>query len=121
MGFRVIAIDTGSEKRELCTSLGAENWIDFKESGNVITDVLAVTGGAGAHAAIVTAGGNEAYSAAAMFLRPSGYLMAVGIPPNAPLPLSMLLVVRRALTIRGIFVGYVVLSYTLTTRSDCEV
>ncbi|KAL5532475.1 ADH1_2 [Sanghuangporus sanghuang] len=105
MGLRVVAIDTGSEKRELCISLGAEKWIDYKTSSDVATDVRAATGGLGAHAAIVTAGGNDAYASAGMYLRSGGYLMCVGIPQNGLLSLPILLVAGRGLTVRGIFVG----------------
>ena len=55
MGRRVIAIDTGKEKRQLCEALGAEHWIDFAESDDIVADIKKVTGGRGAHAAIVTA------------------------------------------------------------------
>ena len=105
MGLRVIAIDTGKEKRELCLSLGAEVWIDFRECKDVIAEVLAATGGLGAHAAIVTGGGNEVYSAAGQYLRSAGYLMVVGLPPNGLLSLPIVLIAARGLTIRGVFVG----------------
>ncbi|KAI5116701.1 hypothetical protein M0805_004774 [Coniferiporia weirii] len=104
MGLRVIAIDTGAAKRDLCLSLGAEKWIDFRESTNIVADVIATSGG-GAHAAIITAGGSSAYEVAAAYLRPAGYLMAVGIPPGGVLSLPVVLIASRGLTIRGVFVG----------------
>lgn len=55
MGLRVIAIDSGEEKKKLCLSLGAEHWIDFKESKDLVADIKAASGGFGPHAAIVTA------------------------------------------------------------------
>lgn len=49
--------DSGKEKRELCLSLGAEKWVDFRESGtNLVADVMAASDGKGPHAALVTAG-----------------------------------------------------------------
>ncbi len=36
-------------------SLGAEKWIDFKESKDIVKDIKDATGGFGAHAALVTA------------------------------------------------------------------
>jgi propanol-preferring alcohol dehydrogenase len=39
----------------LTLELGAEKWIDFRESQNIIADVMAATDGAGPHAAIVSA------------------------------------------------------------------
>jgi hypothetical protein len=47
-------LDSGAEKKKLCLSLGAENWIDFAESEDIVKDVKDITGGLGAHAAIVT-------------------------------------------------------------------
>ncbi len=46
--------DTGEEKKKLALSLGAEKWVDFKESQNVVADVQAATGGLGPQVAIIT-------------------------------------------------------------------
>ena len=88
MGLRVIAIDTGASKRSLALSLGATVFIDFRDFSDP-TDPFALigaarkaTGGAGAHAAIVTAGGAGVYEQAVGYLRPRGALMMVGIPPG---------------------------------------
>ena len=54
MGRRVIAIDTGEEKRKLCESLGADYWIDFATSKDIVADVKKATDGRGAHATVVT-------------------------------------------------------------------
>lgn len=53
MGLRVVAIDTGAEKKKLCLSLGAEKWIDFKEVEDLIKAVQQATDGFGPHAAII--------------------------------------------------------------------
>ena len=37
-------------------SLGAEKWVDFRESKNLVADVKAATGDAGPHVALVAAG-----------------------------------------------------------------
>lgn len=47
--------DTGAEKKELVLSLGAEKWIDFKETKDLVKDVKDATQGLGPHAAIVAA------------------------------------------------------------------
>jgi len=47
MGLRVIAIDTGAEKKALCEKLGAERWIDFKEEKDIVKAVKAAAGGDG--------------------------------------------------------------------------
>jgi D-arabinose 1-dehydrogenase-like Zn-dependent alcohol dehydrogenase len=54
MGRRVIAIDGGEEKRQLCKSLGADVWIDYTKSKDIVSDIKQATDGLGAHAAVVT-------------------------------------------------------------------
>jgi D-arabinose 1-dehydrogenase-like Zn-dependent alcohol dehydrogenase len=46
--------DTGAEKKELCLKLGAEKWIDFNESKNLVKDVKDACDGLGPHCALVT-------------------------------------------------------------------
>ena len=50
-----IQLDTGEEKKKLVLSLGAEKWIDFKQTKDLVKDVKDATGGAGPHAAVVAA------------------------------------------------------------------
>ena len=47
-------LDTGEEKKRLCLDLGADHWIDFKESKDIVAEIKAATGGSGAHSAVVT-------------------------------------------------------------------
>ncbi len=47
LGIRIIAIDSGEEKRKLCLASGAEHFIDFKTE-NALERVKEITGG-GAH------------------------------------------------------------------------
>lgn len=49
-------VDTGAEKKSLCLSLGAEKWVDFVESKDIVADVMAAAGGQGPHAALVAVG-----------------------------------------------------------------
>lgn len=48
--------DTGETKKKLCLSLGAEKWVDFRESTDLISDVKAATDGLGPEGAVVAAG-----------------------------------------------------------------
>lgn len=48
MGFRVIAIDGGDQKKELCKKLGAEEFIDFTTAKDIPAEVMRITG-YGAH------------------------------------------------------------------------
>ncbi|PAV17267.1 mannitol-1-phosphate dehydrogenase MPDH1 [Pyrrhoderma noxium] len=57
MGLRVVAIDTGASKRDLCLSLGASTFLDFQTSSNLVQDVQSITKG-GAQAVLVAAGGS---------------------------------------------------------------
>lgn len=107
MGLRVIAVDSGEDRRDLCLELGAERWIDFRETVDLAADINSITEG-GAHAALVTAGGSAAYDIAAAYLRPKEYLMVVGkLPLNATLSIPILLIAAKGITIRGVFLGYV--------------
>lgn len=46
--------DSGAEKRELCLAVGAEKFLDFKESTDLIADVKTLTDPLGAHVALIT-------------------------------------------------------------------
>ncbi|KAF7295913.1 Mannitol-1-phosphate dehydrogenase [Mycena chlorophos] len=79
MGLRVIAIDTGDAKRDLCIKLGAEKFIDFKTSTNLVQDVKDATGG-GAHSAVVVSPVPGPIEQATEYLRMQGTLVIVGFP-----------------------------------------
>ncbi|THV02641.1 GroES-like protein [Dendrothele bispora CBS 962.96] len=104
-GLRVIAIDTGAEKKELCLKLGAEKWIDFKESKDIVKDVLDITGGVGAHSAVVTSASSSGYVQAIDYLRAGGTLMAVGLPGTAKLDASIFFTVFKSISVLGSYVG----------------
>jgi propanol-preferring alcohol dehydrogenase len=53
MGLRVVVVDTGSERRELCKKYGAEHFVDFKEVEDPVAAVVKLTDG-GAHGVYVT-------------------------------------------------------------------
>jgi alcohol dehydrogenase, propanol-preferring len=94
-GLRVIAIDTGADKKALCEKLGAEAWIDFKETDDIVAEVMKVTGGTGAQLALVTAGTSLPYKQAVEYLRKDGTLLACGIPPTATLDASLFAIVVK--------------------------
>lgn len=117
MGLRVIAIgekrsyvpeliilssdltDTGAPKRELCMKLGAEKWVDFLESKDLIRDVQAAADGLGPHSALTTVGQEKVLTQAIMYLRASGTLITVGMPGatngNLNVPVSAIIVKVR--------------------------
>ncbi|KAL5529622.1 hypothetical protein ACEPAG_5607 [Sanghuangporus baumii] len=104
MGLRVIAIDTGADKEKLVKKLGAEAWIDFKKTKDIVADVKAASGGVGAHASIVVAAHQSAYEQAVDYLRPTGTLVVVGLP-NAPLGANVFWTVFKSIKIVGSYVG----------------
>ncbi|KAI9016129.1 alcohol dehydrogenase 1 [Hyaloraphidium curvatum] len=109
MGLKVIAIDGGPEKEKLCKELGADVFIDFTTSKDVVADVIAASDGQGVHGAIVVAASEGPYKQAANYLRRYGTLVCVGLPKNANFTAPVGQIAGRCLTIRGSLVG---------TRSD---
>ena len=105
MGLRVCAVDTGAEKRDLCFKLGAERWVDFRESKDIVADIKAACDGEGPHAAVVTAATSKAYEQAVDYLRPGGYLMVVGLPAKAALSADIFFTVVKGISILGSYVG----------------
>lgn len=67
MGLRVIAVDTGDDKKKMCLKeLGAETFVDFMSSKNVVKDVQAATeDGLGPHAVILVAVNEKPFQQAA--------------------------------------------------------
>lgn len=55
MGMRPIAIDGGEAKKELCLSMGAEAFVDFRETKDVAAEVIKIADGIGSHGVLVTA------------------------------------------------------------------
>ncbi|KAI0806856.1 GroES-like protein [Fomes fomentarius] len=105
MGLRVVAVDTGAEKKALCLRLGAEKWIDFRETKDLVKDIIEATDGYGAHAAVVTAANSQAYAQAIDYLRMGGTLMVVGLPSRASLSADIFFTVAKSISIIGSYVG----------------
>ncbi|KAJ5547939.1 hypothetical protein N7513_005173 [Penicillium frequentans] len=100
-GLKVLAIDTGDKKKELCLSLGATEFLDFREV-NIVEGAKSVTSGLGVHAVICTANAEAAYQQSMQMLRPLGTLVCVGIP-HIPfrLPATPFEMIVKGLTIVG--------------------
>lgn len=104
--MRVIAIDGGSEKGELCKKLGAEEYIDFTTCKDIPAEVMKATK-YGAHAVLVTAATKEAYETAPNLLRAGGTVVVVGLPKDTSVIAGAppLMVALRRLNIVGSVVG----------------
>ncbi|CAG8026127.1 unnamed protein product [Penicillium olsonii] len=102
--LRVIAVDSGEEKKKVSLESGAELFIDYK-SEDVVARVRDVTG-EGAHATIVVPGTEEALAMAPQVVRNMGFVVNVGLPRNdLNIPLSATVCTARALTFIGSSVG----------------
>ncbi|KAH9958360.1 GroES-like protein [Lactifluus volemus] len=104
-GLRVIAIDTGAEKRRLCLELGSEKWIDFRETKDLVKDIKEAAGGDGPHATLVSAASSSAYEQAVDYLRPGGSLLLVGLPGKAQIGASIFWTVVKGINMVGSYVG----------------
>merc|ERR1711988_1254132 len=82
MGLRVIAIDTGDEKKKMCLEqLGASAFVDFATSKNVVKEVQEATqDGLGPHAVILVAVTEKPFQQAAEYVRPRGTVVCIGLP-----------------------------------------
>ena len=95
---RSLTCHSGDKKRQLCLSLGATEFLDFKDV-DIVKSVKALTSGLGAQAVVCTANGQRAYQQSMEMLRPLGKLVCVGIP-NAPfrLPVTPLEMIIKGIT-----------------------
>lgn len=106
MGYRVLAIDSGSQKREYCLGLQAEAYLDVSKENDISAAVKRLTGGQGASAVLVTAGSAQAYQDALDMLAPFGTLVCVGIPPpSQSVHFHPLALIDRGFRIVGSMVG----------------
>ncbi|HXW54863.1 MAG TPA: alcohol dehydrogenase catalytic domain-containing protein [Candidatus Cybelea sp.] len=76
LGAEITAVDVAEEKLALASSLGASAGLNAR-SGDVVRVLRA---GGGVHVAIVTSAAKGAYDMAFPCLRPTGTLLAVGLP-----------------------------------------
>src|SRR5690606_3089170 len=105
MGLRVIAIDTGEEKANTVKTLGADAFVDFKTTQDLIKAVKSHTDGFGPHAAIVVAAVPQPYEEALEYVRPDGVVVAVGLPGGAKIKADVFDTVTTMKQIRGSYVG----------------
>ncbi|GAA6024387.1 hypothetical protein JCM10207_003307 [Rhodosporidiobolus poonsookiae] len=108
IGLRVVAIDSGEDKRKLVASYGCELFVDFKQfskPGELTAEIKRICGGVGPHAAVIASAGGAAYNDALEYLRPHGTLVAVGLPPDTYIQANVFWTVFKALRIVGSYVG----------------
>jgi propanol-preferring alcohol dehydrogenase len=84
MGMRVVGVDGGDDKRELCMKLGCEAFVDFTKVKDVAEEVVKICDGKGAHGVFVTATSAEAYRTAPLMRRIAGKVMCIGLREYSP-------------------------------------
>jgi len=106
MGLDIIAIDAGDEKKKMTAQLGAQHFVDFSTSKNVVSDVKAATpDGLGPHAVILVAVNEKPFQQAAEYVRPRGTVVCIGMPAGAYLRAPVFESVIKMITIKGSYVG----------------
>lgn len=104
MGYRVLAIDGGEEKGEFVKSLGAEVFVDFKKTKDIVKEITEITKG-GAHATINVSVSEAAMSQSIEYTRANGTVVLVGMPAGAHLSTPVFEAVVKSINIRGSYVG----------------
>jgi propanol-preferring alcohol dehydrogenase len=106
MGLNVIGIDGGAEKGQSCKTLGAEAYVDFMNSKDLVQEVKKATpDGLGPHAVILLAVQEKPFQQATEYIRSRGTVICIGLPANAFLKAPVFDTVIRMITIKGSYVG----------------
>ncbi|TID23879.1 hypothetical protein CANINC_003171 [Pichia inconspicua] len=104
MGLRVLAIDGGEEKGKLCKDLGAEVFIDFTVSKDIVKDIQDATNG-GPHGVINVSVSEKAIAQSCDYVRTLGKVVLVGLPAGAKVSTGVFEAVVKSIEIKGSYVG----------------
>jgi threonine dehydrogenase-like Zn-dependent dehydrogenase len=74
----IIGVDTVAERMTVARSMGATHVVDFKQ-GDVVAQIMAITGGRGADVAIEALGAQSTFEWGLRVLRPGGTLSSLGV------------------------------------------
>lgn len=106
MGLHAIAIDGGEEKGKNCRELGAQAYVDFTTTKDLVADVKAATpDGLGPHAVILLAVSERPFHQAVDYVRSRGTIICIGLPAGAKFQAPVFDTVIRMITIKGSYVG----------------
>jgi propanol-preferring alcohol dehydrogenase len=106
MGLHTIAIDGGEAKEKACLELGAQAFVDFTKSKDIVADVKAASpDGLGPHAVILLAVSEGPFQQAADYVRPFGTIICIGLPANAYIKAPVFSTVIKMIKIKGSYVG----------------
>ncbi|CCH42583.1 Alcohol dehydrogenase [Wickerhamomyces ciferrii] len=104
LGLRVLAIDGGDDKGELVKSLGAEIYIDFTKTKDIVADIIKATDG-GPHGVINVSVSEKAIEQSTEYVRPTGTIVLVGLPAGAVAKAQVFGAVVKSVSIKGSYVG----------------
>lgn len=104
MGYMVAAIDGGDNKAKLTKNLGADTFIDFTKSSDLVKEVQEATGG-GAQGAINVSVSPAAITQSTQYVRPTGTVVLVGLPSGAQMTLPVFDAVVKSVKVVGSYVG----------------
>ncbi|TQS33446.1 hypothetical protein Golomagni_06209, partial [Golovinomyces magnicellulatus] len=106
MGYRVVAIDIGDAKRQLCLSSGADSYVDARAVDDFAGEIRKSTGPHGASVVLNCAGSGHAYNVLLDLVAPFGNFVCVGIPPPDELvSFHPLLLIDRGIKLTGSVIG----------------
>lgn len=104
MGLRVLAIDGGDDKAQFVKALGAEAYVDFTKTSDIVKEIVKITNG-GPHAVINVSVSEKAILQSLNYVRATGTVVLVGMPAGATVPVPVFESVVRSVNIRGSYVG----------------
>ncbi|GMM35833.1 alcohol dehydrogenase [Saccharomycopsis crataegensis] len=105
MGYRVLGIDGGSEeKRTKVLELGAEKYVDFTKTDDLVAAVQEATNG-GPHGVINVSVSPKAMNTSVEYVRPQGKVVLVGLPADAVVHTDVFTHVVKSIKIIGSYVG----------------
>lgn len=104
MGYRVLAIDGGEDKGAFVKDLGAELYVDFTKTKDIVKEIKDLTGG-GPHGVINVSVSEKAMDQSCQYVRSCGTVVLVGLPKDSKISPSVFDSVVRSVSVKGSYVG----------------
>ncbi len=104
MGVRTIVTSSSDDKLARMTALGADMAVNYRTNPDWDAEVLALTGGKGVDR-VVEVGGPGTFDRSVNAVRVGGIIGLIGILTGAAGQASPTAIMRKSITVRGIYVG----------------